>query len=82
MNIKQSQTTITYFYLDLGNTPAHCAASGHMPAMNCLVNHGCDMTITNHQGDTPDMVARKHGHTLANHKAGMIQMNLRGKWLI
>ena len=54
---------------DTGNTPAHCASSGHMPAMNCLVNHSCDMTIINHHGDTPDMLSRKYGHTLANQKA-------------
>lgn len=58
-------------FLAGGNTPAHCAASGHMSAMNCLINHGSDVTIANHQGDTPDMVARKHGHTQANQKAGM-----------
>jgi hypothetical protein len=42
-----------------------------MAAMNCLINHGSDVTITNHQGDTPDMLSRKHGHTLANQKAGI-----------
>ena len=58
--------------LDTGNTPAHCASPGHMPAMNCLVNHGSDMTIVNHNGDTPGMLSRKYGHTLANQKAGMV----------
>lgn len=54
----------------MGNTPAHCAALGHMSAMNCLINHGTDSTVTNHQGDTPDMLSRKHGHTQAYQKAG------------
>jgi ankyrin repeat protein len=60
------------FNSDTGNTPAHCAASGHMAAMNCLLNHASDMTIRNHHGDTPDSLSRKHGHTLANQKAGKV----------
>lgn len=58
--------------LDSGNTPAHGAASGHMSALACLINHGANISLTNHQGDTPEALSKKQGHTTGYRMAGLL----------
>lgn len=61
-----------YSFSASGNTPAHCASSGHMQAMNCLVVHNSNMSLTNTMGDSPEMLSRKYGNTIGYEKAGTI----------
>lgn len=47
----------------LGSTALHiAAATGNLPIIKCLIEHGASTTVTNNAGQTPRYVATMHEH--------------------